>query len=87
MSAEPRADLDREQLAALDAAMREEREAAYSQRYLVRPELPVVPCPACGEPAGMVREDEYEDGTLHIDVDPCGHQFRSRVDYREEWRP
>lgn len=87
MNTEPRADLDRKQLAALDTAMREERKAAHRQRHLLRPELPDIPCPACAEAADVVQEAEYEGGTLYIDVDPCGHLFRSRVEYREEWRP
>lgn len=84
MDEAPRTELSRGQLAAWEAALDAEREAAYQQRHRFHQDLPPVPCPACDAPVERTSMSSYEDGTLLVDAAPCGHLFRSRVQFAQD---
>ncbi|SCK20179.1 hypothetical protein YUYDRAFT_02095 [Streptomyces sp. ScaeMP-e48] len=84
MDATLRVDLNRDQLAAWETALEAQAEAAQEQQHLVHPTLPPVPCPACSAAVEQTCMSWYEDGVLFIDAAPCGHLFRSRVEFTRD---
>lgn len=91
MDQAPRTELNRDQLAAWETALNAQAEAAHEPRHRAHPVLPPPAlCPSCDAPVEQTCMSSYEDGSLLVDAAPCGHLFRSRVEFArdpEKWLP